>query len=207
MIILVATCGIYGKIRVRTLLITERAVEFWYVFLAKWSVEDEQKRIFEILRSQLAGQMQEGKAAAHIRYYEDYIQSQVRGGRSEQEVLQELGDPHLIAKTLIDTDDGSTQEDYGEYSSYGSSYGNETELPHQQEKRWKKVIDLSTWHGRAVVIAAAAVIIILLILIIGVAIPFLLFLQLFFIFFHGWRKEMINENLCRVSEKKPCAKS
>ena len=109
------------------------------------------KEFLEILRSQLAGQMQEGKAAAHIRYYEDYIQSQVRGGRSEQEVLQELGDPHLIAKTLIDTDDGSTQEDYGEYSSYGSSYGNETELPHQQEKRWKKVIDLSTWHGRAVV--------------------------------------------------------
>ena len=96
------------------------------------------KEFLEILRSQLAGQMQEGKAAAHIRYYEDYIQSQVRGGRSEQEVLQELGDPHLIAKTLIDTDDGSTQEDYGEYSSYGSSYGNETELPHQQEKRWKK---------------------------------------------------------------------
>ena len=118
------------------------------------------KEFLEILRSQLAGQMQEGKAAAHIRYYEDYIQSQVRGGRSEQEVLQELGDPHLIAKTLIDTDDGSTQEDYGEYSSYGSSYGNETEFPHQQEKRWKKVIDLSTWHGRAVVIAAAAVLII-----------------------------------------------
>ena len=63
------------------------------------------KEFLEILRSQLAGQMQEGKAAAHIRYYEDYIQSQVRGGRSEQEVLQELGDPHLIAKTLIDTDD------------------------------------------------------------------------------------------------------
>ena len=41
---------------------------------------------------------------------------------SEQEVLEELGDPRLIAKTLIDTDDGSTQEDYGEYSSYGGSY-------------------------------------------------------------------------------------
>ena len=36
------------------------------------------KEFLEILRSQLAGQMQEGKAAAHIRYYEDYIQSQVR---------------------------------------------------------------------------------------------------------------------------------
>ena len=31
------------------------------------------KEFLEILRSQLAGQMQEGKAAAHIRYYEDYI--------------------------------------------------------------------------------------------------------------------------------------
>ena len=124
------------------------------------------KEFLEILRSQLAGQMQEGKAAAHIRYYEDYIQSQVRGGRSEQEVLQELGDPHLIAKTLIDTDDGSTQEDYGEYSSYGSSYGNETELPHQQEKRWKKV----------------------LILIIGVAIPFFIILAII-LYFLSWLKK------------------
>ena len=66
------------------------------------------QEFLENLRSQLVGQMQEGKAAAHLRYYEDYIQSQVRGGRSEQEVLEELGDPRLIAKTLIDTDDGST---------------------------------------------------------------------------------------------------
>lgn len=187
MIILVATCSIYGKIRVRTLLITEQEsfdMYFWQNGVQKMN----RKEFLEILRSQLAGQMQEGKAAAHIRYYEDYIQSQVRGGRSEQEVLQELGDPHLIAKTLIDTDDGSTQEDYGEYSSYGSSYGNETELPHQQEKRWKKVIDLSTWHGRAVVIAAAAVIIILLILIIGVAIPFFIILAII-LYFLSWLKK------------------
>ena len=46
----------------------------------------------DILRSQLSGQMQEGKAAAHIRYYEDYIQSQVRSGRPEKEVLEQLGE-------------------------------------------------------------------------------------------------------------------
>ena len=45
------------------------------------------KEFLEILRSQLAGQMQEGKAAAHIRYYEDYIQSQVRA-RQEQEKIR-----------------------------------------------------------------------------------------------------------------------
>ena len=146
------------------------------------------KEFLEILRSQLAGQMQEGKAAAHIRYYEDYIQSQVRGGRSEQEVLQELGDPHLIAKTLIDTDDGSTQEDYGEYSSYGSSYGNETELPHQQEKRWKKVSIFLPGMAGLLLLQSAAVIIVLLILIIGVAIPFFIILAII-LYFLSWLKK------------------
>ena len=37
-----------------------------------------------------------------MRYYEDYIQSQVRSGRDEQQVLDELGDPRLIARTLLD---------------------------------------------------------------------------------------------------------
>ena len=148
--------------------------------------------------------MQEGKAAAHIRSLWPYShwQSQVRGGRSEQEVLQELGDPHLIAKTLIDTDDGSTQEDYGEYSSYGSSYGNETELPYQQEKRWKKVIDLSTWHGRAVVIAAAAVIIVLLILIIGVAIPFFIILAIILYFLSWLKKKKWSMKICAGFQKR-----
>ena len=58
----------------------------------------------DTLRSQLSGQMHEGKVAAHVRYYEDYIQSQVRSGRDEQQVLDELGDPRLIARTLLYTD-------------------------------------------------------------------------------------------------------
>ena len=109
------------------------------------------QEFLEILRSQLAGHMQEGKAAAHVRYYEDYIQSQVRGGRTEQEVLDQLGDPRLIAKTLIDTEGDTVDEEYGAYSSCGSGL----EPPPQPEKRWKKVLDLSTWSGKLVVIVAA----------------------------------------------------
>ena len=65
------------------------------------------REFLEVLRGQLSGQMTHGRAAAHVRYYEDYIQSQVRNGRSESDVLAELGDPRLIAKTLIDTDDSA----------------------------------------------------------------------------------------------------
>ena len=32
-----------------------------------------------------------------ISYYENYIDSQMRMGKSEQEVMEELGDPRLIA--------------------------------------------------------------------------------------------------------------
>ena len=53
-----------------------------------------------ILRNQLAGQMQEGKAEAHIRYYEDYIQSQVRKGRTEEDVLVNLVIPDLLRRLL-----------------------------------------------------------------------------------------------------------
>lgn len=34
------------------------------------------REFLEVLRGQLSGQMTQGRAAAHVRYYEDYIQSQ-----------------------------------------------------------------------------------------------------------------------------------
>ena len=70
------------------------------------------------------------------------------------------GDPHLIAKTLIDTDDGSTQEDYGGILLMEAVMAMRQSFLISRRKDGKKVIDLSTWHGRAVVIAAAAVIIV-----------------------------------------------
>jgi len=37
-----------------------------------------------------------------LNYYEEYIATKVREGYSEEEVLEELGDPRLLARTLID---------------------------------------------------------------------------------------------------------
>ena len=133
----------------------------------------------DALRSQLAGQMQEGKSAAHVRYYEDYIQSQVRGGRPESEVLEELGDPRLIAKTLIDTDDG--KEVYDEYagsgyadSRYAEGYNiySESSSKNNRKKTRTFHLDLSTWYGKAIVIAAAVAIIGLLATVLVALIPF-----------------------------------
>lgn len=52
-----------------------------------------------------------------ISYYENYIESQIRMGKSEEEVMRELGDPRLIAKSIRAThveeeQDAYTQTDY-----------------------------------------------------------------------------------------------
>ena len=69
------------------------------------------EEFLEKLRARLSQTMSQQEVAAQICYYENYIQEQMQNGRSEEEVLAELGDPLLIAKTLMDVQE--TQEEYG----------------------------------------------------------------------------------------------
>lgn len=139
----------------------------------------------DILKTQLSGQMHEGKIGAHLRYYEDYIQSKVRAGTPEDEVIAQLGDPRLIAKTLLDTDTG--EEVYEESRSYSESDTGDYEK--QEEKNWKKKLNLSTWYGKLIVIAAAAAIIFLLISVLAAVFPFLIVLAVVLYLISRWRKQ------------------
>ena len=53
------------------------------------------------LRRSLASGLETHEINEHINYYSDYIDSQIRMGKSEEEVMASLGEPRLIAKTLI----------------------------------------------------------------------------------------------------------
>lgn len=59
------------------------------------------------LRLALNGRVSAGIVADNIRYYEDYINTEIRKGRSEEEVLSQLGDPRLIARTIVQTHGGT----------------------------------------------------------------------------------------------------
>ena len=60
------------------------------------------QEFINILRTSLNGQVPSAVVSENVTYYEDYINSQIRMGRTEQEVLQSLGNPRLIAKSIID---------------------------------------------------------------------------------------------------------
>lgn len=67
------------------------------------------------LRRSLVGGLETREINEHINYYSDYIDSQIRRGVAEEEVMASLGEPRLIAKTLLGMDgDQKITEEYVE---------------------------------------------------------------------------------------------
>ncbi|MEY8426878.1 DUF1700 domain-containing protein [Lachnospiraceae bacterium 46-15] len=57
----------------------------------------------DTLRLKLAGEVPASEIDSTIRYYDEYISETVGRGEPESQVLEELGSPLLIARTIIDT--------------------------------------------------------------------------------------------------------
>ncbi|MCH5271623.1 MAG: DUF1700 domain-containing protein [Lachnospiraceae bacterium] len=81
------------------------------------------------LQGSLTGRVNSSQIADNINYYEDYINTQVRMGKSEEEVIAGLGDPRLIAKSIIEASKhadarAESRESYGgeEENVYTSGY-------------------------------------------------------------------------------------
>ena len=78
------------------------------------------------LRAALNGKLLPGQVEENLHYYEDYINTEVRKGKSEGEVLAVLGDPRLIARTIVETAGQSADHYYdnGQSTQYREAGGN-----------------------------------------------------------------------------------
>lgn len=54
------------------------------------------------LRDYLTGNVSASEVEDSVRYYDNYIDGQVRGGQSESQVTAGLGDPRIIGKSIVD---------------------------------------------------------------------------------------------------------
>ncbi len=95
----------------------------------------DRREFIEKLRMALSGSLPSAVVADYVNYYEDYISVEIRKGRTEEDVLSALGDPRLIAKTILQTNAGSadmaqggdyysTDDEGGAYHAYGDAGGN-----------------------------------------------------------------------------------
>ncbi len=78
------------------------------------------RQFMEELRSSLEGIVSQSVMQENLNYYENYINEQIRNGKNEQDVLNELGSPRLIAKSIIDAqgEDGGYEDDYVQKEYY-----------------------------------------------------------------------------------------
>lgn len=77
------------------------------------------------LRVALNGRVASGLVTENLNYYENYINTEIRKGRSEEEVLDSLGDPRLLAKTLVQTQGGSGSGAYSDVNYRSTQYQGE----------------------------------------------------------------------------------
>ena len=79
------------------------------------------------LRTALSGEVPAPVVEENVRFYDRYISDEIAKGKSEEDVLTDLGDPRLIAKTILETwqsDDTDLEyhcsDDEAGQASYGS---------------------------------------------------------------------------------------
>lgn len=157
------------------------------------------------LQSALSGNVPPETVRENLRYYSDYIREEVQKGRSERDVMEELGDPRLIARTIMDATPGSGEgmfEEYRSFIPFGSSgadggYAGENRSdggPQTQGDIFTghssvHYYDLNKWYWKLAAVLVAVLVVTLIITIVGgilsILIPILpiIFLVLIVIWF------------------------
>lgn len=85
----------------------------------------------EKLRAALGNDLSGAIIQENVNYYSSYISEETGKGRSEAEVIAELGDPWALARTVIDAAEGRDTAD----SSCGGAYEYEPEQSYDGQYR------------------------------------------------------------------------
>ena len=144
----------------------------------------EKQEFLEKLRLALNGRVSAEIVADNIKYYEDYINIEIRKGRSEEEILAQLGDPRLLARTIVQTHGGSggkgrTADVSGDARAY-RKHSSDTYAENQESGHKKRFFSLHMPGGLYSVLSLLILICILVLVIavvfsvISIALPVLL---------------------------------
>lgn len=94
----------------------------------------DKREFMERLQRTLAGGLNSSQVADHVRYYQTYIDSEIRKGRSEKEVLESLGDPRLLAKSIIEANKHAG-ESYGSNREYDEEFTDYTKTKNKNSEQ------------------------------------------------------------------------
>ena len=116
------------------------------------------------LRKALQGRVSQQTVNDNLRYYEEYILTESHKGKTEAEVIAELGNPRLLAKSIIDAENATAEKTTAEPQK--GMDGQETA---SGEYSFKK-IKIRIW----LILATVFLFVILLIILLAQVVAFLL---------------------------------
>lgn len=130
------------------------------------------------LENALSGNVPPATVRDNLRYYDDYIRSERQKGRSESEIMEELGDPRLIARTILDTTPGAAEGGFDEYHPFANFTGSAGKENRQEDKRQSQsanyggmgnihYYNLNKWYWKVLAVVIVILFFTLLITIIG----------------------------------------
>ncbi len=129
-----------------------------------WRIRMTKHEFLDKMRHALANDLSGPVIQENISYYDGYISDEVRKGRSEEAVTEELGDPWAIAKTIIESVGGlGNAEGEYTYEPRRSDYGQER----QDVRRQIHVFGLDSWWKKLILILGIVGVVMLAVAVIG----------------------------------------
>ena len=126
----------------------------------------------QILREELDGRVPYSVIQETLNYYNTYIDGETAKGTPEVQVIEELGGPRIIARTIVDATLDTEDRPDG-FQSYGGSEEYDGASKRTAQKQWTEYgdgqkrsvhyVDFSKWYVRLLAGLAGFVVIFLLI--------------------------------------------
>lgn len=149
------------------------------------------------LRAALTGEVSAEAIMDAYRYYSDYIDEEVRKGKTEAEVIEELGKPVLIAKSIIAASTGERAADM-EYTEDGHTRKVFQGKGNTKDKKEKKSFqfDINGWYVKlfGILLLLFLIGLVFLVIKIGVffivtfGIPILIFLGILYLIMYFFKE-------------------
>ena len=110
------------------------------------------------LKSELEGRVPYSVIQENLRYYDSYIMEEAAMGQTEDEVIESLGGPRIIARTIVDAaldtedrpDGFDSFESEASYRSGPAGSSQEEREPFRGKKPEVHYVDFGKWYVRLI---------------------------------------------------------
>lgn len=110
------------------------------------------------LKSELEGRVPYSVIQENLRYYDSYIMEEAAKGQTEDEVIESLGGPRIIARTIVDAaldtedrpDGFDSYESEASYRSGPAGSSQEEREPFRGKKPEVHYVDFGKWYVRLI---------------------------------------------------------